>query len=92
MAQFQPKSSDIIDCIDIFEDIKAAQWLVQSIKDAMACHDDGKDLLDHVGYLIDCYSDNIEKLVTKFDQAFEKVKANRDVDQEWKDFRNNTND
>ena len=92
MAQFQPNISDFLDCMDIFEEIKSAQWLVQSIKDAMARHNDGKDLLDHVSYLIYCYSDKIEELVPKLDQVFEKVKADRDVDQEWKDFINGTND
>jgi hypothetical protein len=92
MAQFQPKLSDVIDCVDIFDEIKSAQWLVQSMKDAMARHDNVEKALDHIEYLIYSYSDKIEELVLKLDQAFEKVQADRDLDKEWKDFINGTNE
>ena len=92
MAQFQPNISDINDCMDIFEEIKSAQWLVQSMKDAIARHNDVQGLLVHIAYLIYCYSDKIEELVPKLDQAFEKARAYRDFDEEWKNFISGTNE
>jgi hypothetical protein len=92
MAQFQPNISDINDCMDLFEEIKSAQCLVQSMKDAMARHDNVEKALDHIEYLIYCYSDKIEELVLKLDQAFEKARADRDFDEEWKNFINGTNE
>jgi hypothetical protein len=85
MAQFQPKLSDVIDCVDIFAEIKQAQWLVQSMQDAISGHWEKPELKEHLGYLISEYSDKIKELIPKLDQAFEKVQPEFDADEFWRD-------
>ena len=82
MAQFKPKQWDIIQCVDIFSEIKEAQWLVQSMKDAISSHWKEPELIEHISYLVDNYYDKMESLIPKLDKAFEKVSPNPDVD-EW---------
>ena len=85
MAQFQPKLSDIINCVDIFADIKSAQWLVQSMEDAINEHWKKPELEQHLAYLIHEYSDKIKELIPKLDQAFEKVQPKFDANEFWRD-------
>jgi hypothetical protein len=92
MAQFQPKLSDVIACVDIYHKIKDAQWLIESMKDAIVSHWEHPKLKDHLACLLDHYDDEMTKLIPEMDQAFEKVQADRDLDKEWKDFINGTNE
>ena len=85
MAQFQPKLSDVIDCVDIFAEIKQAQWLVQSMEDAIAERWEKPELINHLAYLIHEYSDKIKELIPKLDQAFEKVQPEFDANEFWRD-------
>jgi hypothetical protein len=85
MAQFQPKLSDVIDCVDIFAEIKETQWLVQSMQDAISEHWEKPELIKHLAYLISEYSDKIKELIPKLDQAFEKVQPKFDADESWRD-------
>jgi hypothetical protein len=85
MPQFQPELLDVIECVDIFAEIKSTYWLVQSIQDAIARHYEGPELLEHISYLINLYSDQMDELIPKLDQAFEKVQPNIDVNQLWKE-------
>ena len=82
MAQFQPKPCDITQCVDIFAEIKSAQWLIESMKDAISSHWKEEELIEHISYLVDNYSDKMESLIPKLDKAFEKVSPTPDVD-EW---------
>jgi hypothetical protein len=91
MPQFQPDLSDVIECVDIFAEIKSAQWLVESMKDAISRHYETPELLKHISYLIYLYSDQMEELVPKLDKAFEKVQPNIDVNQLWKEILNRDN-
>jgi hypothetical protein len=85
MAQFQPELSDVINCVDIFAEIKEAQWLVQSMEDAISEHWEKPDLTNHLAYLIHEYSDKIKELIPKLDQAFEKVQPTFDANELWRD-------
>lgn len=85
MPQFQPDLSDVIECVDIFAEIKSTQWLVQSMQDAVSCHYETPELLEHISYLIYLYSDQMGELISKMDQAFEKVQPNIDVNELWKE-------
>lgn len=88
MAQFQPKLSDVIDCVDIFNQIKDTQWLLQSMNDAIESRYKDPQLKDNLIYLIHEYTDKMKEQIQELSQAFEKVQADRDFDQEWKDFMN----
>ena len=73
MAQFQPKPCDIIQCVDIFAEIKSAQWLVESMKDAISSHWKEQELSEHLSYLIYKYYEETQPLIEKLDTAFKKV-------------------
>jgi hypothetical protein len=73
MAQFTVDSSDIISCIDIFDEMKDAQWLIQSMHDAISNHSEKKELIEHLYFLISIYEDKIEDLIKRLDSAFEQV-------------------
>lgn len=88
MSQFQPKLSDVNDCIDIFDKIKQTQWLLESINDTIYLRNSDPQFSDHVIYLIHEYTDKMKEQIQELSQAFEKVQADRDFDQEWKDFMN----
>jgi len=88
MAQFQPQLSDVIDCIDIFSQIKNTQWLLQSMNDAIESRYKDPQLTDNLIYLIHEYTDKMKEQIQELSQAFEKVQVDRDFDQEWKDFMN----
>jgi hypothetical protein len=92
MPQFQPELSDVIACIDIYHHIKSAQWLIESMKDAIVNHWEHPELKDHLAYLLDNYDDKMTKLIPEMDKAIEKVEAGRDYDEEWKDFINGNNE
>jgi hypothetical protein len=80
MSQFQPKQWDIIQCVDIFSEIKATQWLVQSMKDAISNHWKEPELNEHLSYLIYKYYEEMTLLTEKLDTAFKKVSPTPDVD------------
>jgi hypothetical protein len=73
MSQFKPDPSDVIDCIDIFAELKASQWLVQSMQDAIETHWGEEELIEHIAYLVSIYGDKIQDLIPRLDAAFDKV-------------------
>jgi hypothetical protein len=73
MAQFKPKQWDIIQCVDIFSEIKTTHWLVESMKDALSSHWKDEGLDEHLSYLIHKYDEEMRLLIQKLDTAFEKV-------------------
>lgn len=87
MARFQPKQWDIIQCVDIFSEIKNTQWLVQSMKDALSSHWTEPELMEHIAYLVDDYYDKMQSLVPKLDKAFEKISPDPNLDELLKIFK-----
>ena len=65
--------TDIIDCIDIFAELKDTQWLIQSMQDAISNHWEEKELVEHLSFLISIYGEKIEEIIPRLDAAFEKV-------------------
>jgi hypothetical protein len=92
MSQFQPNLSDVIKCIDIFNEIQGTQWLLESINDAIECHRGDPRFCEHLIYLIGEYTAKMGNQVPRLEEAFKKVQAGQDIDKEWQDFINGNND
>ena len=73
MSQFTPNLSDVIECIDIFAELKDAQWLIQSMKDAMTNHWNDEQLINHLAFLINEYADKAQEIIPRLDSAFDKA-------------------
>jgi hypothetical protein len=76
MARKTPKIFDVIECYDIYQEMKDAQWLIQSMKDATSIHWDENKLIDHLTCLLSAYEDQIKEIMPRLDAAFDKALPN----------------
>lgn len=76
MARLTPKLFDVIECYDIYQEMKDAQWLIQSMKDTMSIHWGEEKLIDHLGCLLSAYEERIKEIMPRLDTAFDKAIPN----------------
>lgn len=80
MARLTPKIFDVIECYDIYQEVKNAQWLIQSMKDAIDNHWGQEKLIDHLTCLLSAYEDQIKEITPRLDAAFDKAIPNSSED------------
>jgi hypothetical protein len=73
MGQSEIESMDLIKCFDIYQELKNAQWIVQSMIDAIDIHWDDEKVIDHLSYLLSAYQEQIQEITPRLDAAFDKI-------------------